>query len=57
MDIPWNLVNMIKYRADFPETLPFGSIITVYRQDIKLLINLLEKVDYESREIRSRKTS
>lgn len=45
LNLPWDQLNAIKYRLNFPETVPEGAHYTTYRQDIEYMLGVLETVD------------
>lgn len=46
----WDLVRAIKHRLEHPEEIPGKSWYTVYREDIQMLLKLIEENENERRE-------
>jgi len=53
----WDLIQGIKYRLEHPEEIPGKSWFTVYREDVKLLLQLLEENENERRKEDNRRRS
>lgn len=43
LNIPWDEINAIKYRLDFPMKIPGKSWWAVQREDIRILIKIIER--------------